>query len=59
MGLSVGMADNSHIQFCAAGVSMRYLPIFNMPTIVANIMILVVLLSVRGNVARLVDALRH
>ncbi|HBZ1531815.1 TPA: phage holin family protein, partial [Klebsiella pneumoniae] len=25
----------------------------------ANIMILVVLLSVRGNVARLVDALRH
>ena len=28
-------------------------------TIAANIMILVVLLSVRGNVARLVDALRH
>ncbi|MCL0268656.1 phage holin family protein, partial [Klebsiella pneumoniae] len=29
------------------------------PTIAANIMILVVLLRVRGNVARLVDALRH
>ncbi|MCP6629646.1 phage holin family protein, partial [Klebsiella pneumoniae] len=29
------------------------------PTIAANIMILVVLLSVRGNVARLVDVLRH
>lgn len=29
------------------------------PTIGANIMILVALLTVRGNVARLVDALRH
>ncbi|ELM1667571.1 MULTISPECIES: phage holin family protein [Klebsiella] len=34
-------------------------PYSTWPTIGANIMILVVLLSVRGNVARLVDALRH
>ncbi|WP_262351646.1 phage holin family protein, partial [Klebsiella pneumoniae] len=34
-------------------------PYSSWPTIAANIMILVVLLSVRGNVARLVDALRH
>ncbi|WP_180958267.1 phage holin family protein [Klebsiella pneumoniae] len=34
-------------------------PYSSWPTIAANIMILVVLLSVRGNVARLVDVLRH
>lgn len=30
MGLSAGLADNSDIQLCAAGVSVRYLPLFNM-----------------------------
>lgn len=59
MGVAAGMADNSDIQLCAVGVSVRHLSLFIMPTIAANIMILVVLLSVRGNVARLVDALRH
>ncbi|MDK6836378.1 phage holin family protein, partial [Klebsiella pneumoniae] len=34
-------------------------PYSSWPTIAANIMILVLLLSVRGNVARLIDVLRH